>query len=348
MQATFANALTRILVVCCALVFAIANTANLGAQEKRSASYDPMIATVPGDAQVIDLNVSTGEKREIPIRFYLSASAPSSGKSPVVLFSHGLGGSREGSPHIGKHWAQRGYVAIFLQHPGSDTTVWRDVSMSERMKAMNSAASAQNLVLRCGDVKGVLDLLEAWQKDPAKAPREIRDRVNTMDLSRIGMSGHSFGAVTTQAVSGQKMPMGRGFSDPRIKASVIMSPSSPRAGNVKSAFDSVQIPWLIMTGTKDVSPIGNQDVASRLAVYPSLPEGSKYELVLNEAEHSFPNDRSLPRDKGKRNPNHTRAVLGLSTAFWDAHLRNDDSATQWLNGNGPRSILESADTWKAK
>jgi predicted dienelactone hydrolase len=318
------------------------------AQEKQLDRYDPLLATIQGDVQIVDMNIATGEKREIPIRLYLPTLTSSSEKSPIVLFSHGLGGSREGSPHIGKHWAKRGYVAIFLQHPGSDATVWRDVSMADRMKAMNAAASAQNLVLRCGDVKGVLDQLESWQKEPATAPLEVRGRVHSMDLSRIGMSGHSFGAVTTQAVSGQKMPLGRGFNDPRIKAAVVMSPSSPRGGSAKSAFGSVHIPWLLMTGTKDVSPIGNQDVASRLAVYPSLPEGNKYELVLNDAEHSFPSERSLPREKANRNPNHARAVLALSTAFWDAHLRNDTNASQWLNGNGPRTILESADTWKTK
>ena len=44
---------------------------------------------------------------------------------PVILFSHGLGGNREGSKFLGEHWAARGYVAVFLQHPGSDDSVWK-------------------------------------------------------------------------------------------------------------------------------------------------------------------------------------------------------------------------------
>ena len=36
----------------------------------------------------------------------------------LVLFSHGLGGDRTGSAYLGEHWAARGYVVVYLQHPG--------------------------------------------------------------------------------------------------------------------------------------------------------------------------------------------------------------------------------------
>ncbi len=55
------------------------------------------------------------EMRKIPVKAYFSDGAA----SPVVLFSHGLGGSREGFKHGGEHWAKRGYIAFFIQHPGA-------------------------------------------------------------------------------------------------------------------------------------------------------------------------------------------------------------------------------------
>jgi len=103
-----------------------------------------------------------------------------------------------------------------------------------------------------------------------------------------------------------------------------------------------------MTGTKDVSPIGDIDVASRLAVYPALPAGSKYELVLNAADHSAFTDRPLPSDNQNRNPNHHRSILALSTAFWDAYLLDSSSAKSWLNGDGSKSVLENKDIWQIK
>ncbi len=41
------------------------------------------------------------------------------------------------------------YVIVFLHHPGSDTSVWRDVPLRQRMEAMREAANAKNLNCRC-------------------------------------------------------------------------------------------------------------------------------------------------------------------------------------------------------
>jgi len=79
-----------------------------------------------------------------------------------------------------------------------------------------------------------------------------------------------------------------------------------------------------------------------------VPPGGKYELVLYDAEHSAFTDRALPGDKAQRNPNHHRAILALSTAFWDAYLGNNQAAKDWLDGNGPGSILEKKDRWQKK
>ena len=168
---------------------------------------------------------------------------------------------------------------------------------------LQKAAGVQNFLLRTKDVPAVLDQLERWNKTTG---HELAGR---LDLSRVGMSGHSFGAVTTQGVSGQSFPIGGRFTDKRIKAALAMSPNAPRQGDVKKAFGSVGIPWMLMTGTRDTSPVGKIDVESRLAVFPALPPGGKYELVLDRAEHSAFDDRPLPGDKEARNPNHHRLCL---------------------------------------
>ena len=305
-------------------------------------AYDPL-AVPPGDTtHTLDLTARDEKRdREIPVRVYLPAEDSS---APVVLFSHGLGGSREGSAYLGKHWSARGYVAVFLQHPGSDESVWKNVAAAQRMKAMNQAADARNYLLRVKDVPAVLDQLERWNTTKGHVLK------GQMDLKRVGMSGHSFGAVTTQAVSGQRAARGNfSFQDPRIKAALPMSPSSPRGGSdPKQAFGSVTLPWMLMTGTKDVAIIGDADVASRLAVFPALPPGGTYELVLDGAEHSAFTERALPGDKEPRNPNHHRAILALSTAFWDAWLREDAAARAWLDGGSPASVLEKHDRWSRK
>jgi predicted dienelactone hydrolase len=306
-----------------------------------AAAYDPLALEGASAPLVSDTSIRDGS-REIPLRLYLPAvlAAP----APIVLFSHGLGGSREGNAYCGRHWAARGYVAVFLQHPGSDTSVWQGLPRAQRLWAMRRAASAKNFTRRVADVKAVLDALGDW--NAAGAQHELSGK---LDLGHVGMSGHSFGAVTTQAVSGQQAPLvGGRFNDPRIRAALAMSPSMPRRGSVDDAFGAVKIPWLLMTGTRDTAPIGGQTVASRLAVFPSLRRGDKYELVLDGAEHSAFSDRALPGDREPRNPNHHRAILALSTAFWDAYLREDAAARAWLHGDGARSVLEAKDRWRMK
>jgi predicted dienelactone hydrolase len=305
----------------------------------RANGYDPLAVDPAIHPSHMDLTVhDTARNRDLPMRVYLPTNtAP----APVVLFSHGLGGSRAGSVFLGEHWAARGYVAVFLQHPGSDDSVWKDEPMGQRMRAMSQAASLKNFLLRVYDVPAVLNQLEIWNKD------KTNGLAGRLDLKKIGMSGHSFGALTTAAVSGETLPVdGQKFTDPRIQAAVVFSPSTPRDISAGKAFGAVKIPWLLMTGTKDVSPIGNVDVKSRLAVYPALHGAPKYEVVLNNAEHSVFTDRPLPGDREPRNPNHHRVILALSTAFWDAYLRGDAGALAWLNGPGPRSVMEPDDHWQ--
>ena len=304
-------------------------------------AYDPLEAPKADSIATEDFTVTDEARhREIPVRVYLPESKTA---APVVIFSHGLGGSKEGSVFMGKHWAARGYVAVFVQHAGSDTGVWKDKPVAERMAAMKSAASLENLINRVKDIPAVLDQLERWNKAEGHALSK------RLDLAHIGMSGHSFGAVTTEAVSGQSFPVtGQKFTDPRIRSAIAFSPSSPKRGSAAEAFGSVKVPWMLMTGTLDTSPIGDLTAESRLAVFPALPAGSKYELVLNGAEHSAFTDRALPGDKAPRNPNHHRAILALSTAFWDATLRDNADAKAWLNGDAAKGVLEKDDRWQKK
>lgn len=307
-----------------------------------SPNYDPM--KIPkGTIKTLELTIEDAQRnREFPALVYLpSDSKPAS----VIIHSHGLGGQKETSPFLGKHWAARGYVAIFLQHPGSDDSVWKDVSPLKIMGAMKKAASAKNLTLRTGDVTAAIDQLEKWNTTE-EHPLEGR-----LDLKHIGMSGHSFGAVTTQNVSGQKN-FGGDKADPRIRAAIPMSPSVPRVGDPVAAFRAVKIPWLCMTGTKDNSVIGGATPESRLKVFKALPTGDKFELVLHDAEHFVFTETSLKRKqrrKRERNPNHHVAIKAITTAFWDTYLREDRDAKNWLNNNDSvRGVLETKDRWQAK
>lgn len=316
---------------------------NDGTGGQSESEYDPLALPENWSPTVRDFVVRDSQRdRDIPIRVFLPESSE---PAPVVLFSHGLGGSRTNNQYLGNHWSGRGYLVVFVQHPGSDESVWKTEPPRSRMNALRKAANGRNFMLRVGDIPAVLDQLDQWN---AQEGHPLYQRV---DLEHVGMSGHSFGAVTTQAVSGQQFGKGRSsVTDARIDAAIAMSPSAPAGESADEAFSTVSIPWLLMTGTRDKAPIGRVEVADRLAVFPALPNGDKYELVLWDAEHSAFSER---KRLGKRNDRdvrqqHHRAVLATSAAFWDAYLKNDSDARAWLAGDGVKSVLNAKDRWQSK
>ncbi len=298
-----------------------------------SADYDPLKLPEDFEAQTLDITLHDEKrKRDIPIRIWLP---PEQRPAPVILFSHGLGGSRENNPYLGTHWSARGYVVIFLQHAGSDAEVWKQAPIRERRERLQQAASPTQYLARVQDVSSLLNLLP-----------ELEALQGRIDMNRIGMSGHSFGGGTTQGVSGQKK--GRfDFSDKRLRAALIMSPSLPKRGNAETMFNQVSIPWFLMTGTKDGSPLDpNMDPATRAELFDYLPDGDHLLLILDAAEHHAFGDGT--RRKRKRIAHHHTAILALSTAFWDTHLSEKEEAKHWLNSEAARTPLHEADVLKRK
>lgn len=304
------------------------------------AAYDPLQVAAVSAQTLATSMTDSARNREIPLLIFLPDDP---GPVPVILFSHGLGGSYETAVYLGEHWAARGYVAVFMQHRGSDDSILIGVPAAQLLSVMQAAASAENLVLRTEDVRAVIDQLTVWNADSSHALGQ------RLDLQRIGMSGHSFGARTTQTTSGEIIPwLSYSTRDPRIKAAMPLSASVTNIATAATVLREVNIPWLIMTGTLDESIVNDTTVADRLAVFPALPPGNKYELVLFEGEHHAFTDRPVSALQKPRNPAHHPAIKAISTAFWDSYLRDDASARAWLESDAARSVLAPADSWQFK
>ncbi|WP_232102614.1 alpha/beta hydrolase family protein [Gimesia aquarii] len=304
--------------------------------------YNPLEKSDSRAQQPVEITMQDQKrKRDIPLRIFLPDQMQA---APVILFSHGLGGSRDGCSYLGKHWSNRGYVVVFLQHAGSDEAVWKTVDRRERLKALRTAANVQNTLDRYQDVSAVLNQLASWNAD---AKHQFHKKI---DMQRIGMSGHSYGAVTTQGVSGQSLPLvGKRYTDPRIKAAVMFSPSYRGRLDRKQSFGQVSIPWMTLTGTKDKSVINDTTVEDRRKVYRALPDSiDKYELVLSGAQHSAFTDGPERLGKPRRNPQHHPRILAVTTAFWDTYLHQNRDAGKWLQGKQCRELLDSEDQWQTQ
>jgi pimeloyl-ACP methyl ester carboxylesterase len=115
-------------------------------------------------------------------------------------------------------------------------------------------------------------------------------------------------------------------------------------GDPAAAFSPIRIPCLLLTGTRDDSPIGNMTAADRLKVFPHLQKAAAWQVVFDEATHMAFGERDL-MGKTPKEPRYHRAILALTTAFWDAELKGDPNARAWLKGEGAKSVLVPKDQW---
>lgn len=259
---------------------------------------------------------------------------------PLVLLSHGLGGTREVAAYLGEYWAARGYVVCALQHPGSDDSVWRNAPAAQRMEAMRAATrNPQNAVDRPRDVSFVIDTL--------LAERERGEGVGALiDPERIAAAGHSFGAYTVMAVAGQRFgPRGASLGDPRVKAVISMSGQPPR-NDPEVAYAGVRIPILHLTGTEDRSPIDpSVTPEDRRAAFRGITAPDQFLIVFKGADHGVFSGVGRVAWREKRDPQLDETVMSLvqksSLLFLDAFLKDDAAAREKLKEGGLEEIVGS-------
>ena len=268
------------------------------------------------------------------------------GVQTCALPIYGLGGTYAAGTDWAEAWAGAGIATIHVQHPGSDENLWKSATgQAGRLEALRSGASGVQLVARVADVRFVIDEL-------ARRSAEVMTggcRVGAIDTTRLGMAGHSFGAVTTQALAGQRFPSGAIARDPRIKAAIAFSPSPSRQLSDTESFGAIAIPFLSVTGTDDTVPmLDRTPAADRTRPYAAMPAGGKYLLVLDGADHAIFNGHRLRRAAAQGDA-HVKAVVSAATTdFWRSYLLGDAEAQKRLDGPSPIDAVAANDKFSKK
>lgn len=262
--------------------------------------------------------------RVVPYKIYLPAT---SGPAPVVIFSHGLGGSREAAAYLLEHLARHGFVAVAVQHPGSDAALLAGGGAEGAIERLRGAVGdPRAAAARFGDIRFVIDRLTAENGSGALAGR--------LDMSRLGMSGHSYGALTTLVAVGQRLPGPRGdaFRDERIDAAIVYSPNAPRNQDAESALREIATPILHFTGTEDRTPFDlEESPEGRQIPFRTITGADQYLVVFDGGDHMIFSGRVQSAGAmSEAQRLQTEAIQRESLTFWRAYLMNDAGALRDL------------------
>ncbi|HEX2839520.1 MAG TPA: hypothetical protein VHN77_15490 [Phycisphaerales bacterium] len=319
------------------------------------ASFD---LTLHDDARDKDL--------EVTVRFPKVAAADSS-TFPLVVFSHGAGGSRDAFPDLTAHWASHGYVVVLPTHSDSIALRRRNgENMRELAKNPSTLLKDVKPMERVADVKFILDslakiedhdeLLRFSTTDPLTHKVVAHGRI---DREKIAMSGHSAGALTTQMIVGVKvrgsrsMEQGkaagagdlltaRSVGDPRVKAGIIISGGGLNNRMMtEESWNELSVPILTITGSNDVAAIGNETPETRRHSFEYSRGREKggppaYLLWIEGATHSSYGGKAGRRlgDKGSSDgldlDMTVKATTATTQAFLDAFIRVDAAAKAYL------------------
>ena len=276
---------------------------------------------------------SSRGNRDVKLKFYYPQNHNLK-NLPLIIWSHGLGGSVDGAAFISRFITSHGYCVLHVTHAGTDSSIWEG-KPGHPWDIIRATDIPRSMTLaRFADVPFVLDNLPEFLKNHP-------DIASHIDLNIIGMSGHSFGALTTQVLLGEQFPNEQGiledYSDPRLMCGILYSPIPEfrLSGHLpERIYGGIKRPLFHMTGTDDSSPLAEFGYEKRLDVYNYSGDAEKMLLILKDGDHMVYNGS---RGKLGQNPNrekHESIIKISSLAYWDYHLKNDINAKTWLTGVG--------------
>ena len=300
-------------------------------------------AAVPAESLQVDAALYTTQsfdwqdasrKRAVPAKIYLPAGSLKPGGVPLVVFSHGIGGSKDGYSYLGRYFAAHGYASMHVQHVGSDRQVWSGNPL-RIVARLTDAAQESEALNRVQDVKFALDRL-------------LGEPVGTaIDASRLVAAGHSYGANTTLLLAGAKLDLNGQtvvHRDPRFSAAILISaPPFYGLGDPQKILGSIEVPTLHITATADDIQIpGYQSgLADRLAVYKATGttgttgvmgpthQPAKVLAVFKDGSHSIFTDR-MGTGGMALNPKVKLATRQLALAFLNwLQVKDDAVLAQW-------------------
>jgi len=266
---------------------------------------------------------------------------------PVVLFSHGYGGTRLQNIYLCEHLASHGFVVAAPDHVGN--------TFAELINVANAVSSIDSARVRPRDLSRTLDVLleraDRWPDDLLAF---------AADQTRVGVAGHSFGGFTAFRIAGATVDMAAAdaacAADPdnilcdgypgdepfpasaRDERVIAALPQAPGGALVfePDGYSTVTVPTMIQAGTTDAT---TPYAPEAQAPYAQLAAPA-YLLTIEDAGHFTFSDMCLLMDligledeafddgcSAANIPSEEahRTLNRFATAFFKVYVAGDDS-----------------------
>lgn len=183
---------------------------------------------------------------------------PAPGAFPLVLFSHCHGCTRLSSATTAARLATHGFVVLAVEH--ADNTLW------DHLAGRGASLDSAFLEIRAGDLRFVLDRVAAGD-----APAAV---TAAADLGRVGVFGHSFGAVTAGRVAQ--------LDDRIAAAAALCAPmENPLIQGVTLAELDQPLLFVIAREDNSITELGNRLARANFVDAP----GAAWKLEIPDAGH---------------------------------------------------------------
>jgi len=253
---------------------------------------------------------------------------------PLLVFSHGYGGSGLGSVFFTEHLAARGWIVVAPDH-------------HDRHSAVRIRTGQKKEFNRLGFLRHAREIASSSPEDRVKYLYRLDEMKLTLDRmlshptfgklidrNRIAVGGHSFGGFTALGLCGTIKER----YNPRIKAVLLFSTGAGGYLFRETELAAVQIPSMLFMGEREKDHLRGSktmlEIACKIHRNLSTP---KYFLIIKGASHFSFNNRFADNRRTRLlsgTEEQFEVIRRYSTAFLEKHIAGKKDADQVLESSG--------------